>query len=148
MELAMACDVRLCAERTKFGQPEVTLGILPGFGGTQRLPRIVGQGRALWLLLSGQLIDAEEAYRIGLVTEVVPAEMVDRRGLGVAEELAALPPQALRMIKQAVYDGAGLDQDKGVALESALFALCFATADQKAGMRAFLEKRKAEYTGN
>jgi enoyl-CoA hydratase len=148
MELAMACDLRICAEGTKFGQPEVTLGVIPGFGGTQRLPRLIGQGRALWLLLSGQLIDAAEAYRIGLVTEVVPADLLDRRGRGVAEELAALAPQALRMVKQAVYDGGELDQDKGLALEAALFGLCFAANDQKAGMRAFLEKRKAEYSGS
>lgn len=148
MELAMACDLRLAAEGTKFGQPEVTLGIIPGFGGTQRLPRLVGQGRALSLLLSGQSIDATEAYRIGLVTEVVPAEMLDRRGRDVAEQLAALAPQALRMAKQAVYDGMDLDQQRGFAIESALFGLCFSTNDQKSGMRAFLEKRKAEYFGN
>jgi enoyl-CoA hydratase len=147
LELAMACDLRLAAEGTKFGQPEVTLGIIPGYGGTQRLPRIVGQGRALWILLSGQSIDAAEAYRIGLVTEVVPAESLDRRGRDVAEQLAALAPQALRMVKQAVYDGGELDQAKGLAMDAALFGLCFATEDQKAGMRAFLEKRKAEYSG-
>jgi enoyl-CoA hydratase len=147
LELAMACDLRLAAEGTKFGQPEVTLGIIPGYGGTQRLPRIVGQGRALWILLSGQSIDAAEAYRIGLVTEVVPAEFLDRRGLDVAEQLAELAPQALRMVKQAVYDGGELDQAKGLAMEAALFGRCFATEDQKAGMRAFLEKRKAEYSG-
>jgi enoyl-CoA hydratase len=147
LELAMACDIRLAAEGTKFGQPEVTLGIIPGFGGTQRLPRIVGQGRALWILLSGQLIDAAEAYRIGLVTEVVPAESLDRRGRDVAEHLAALAPQALRIVKQAVYDGGELDLAKGLAMEAELFGQCFATEDQKAGMRAFLEKRKAKYSG-
>ncbi len=98
MELAMACDLRLAAEGTKFGQPEVTLGIVPGFGGTQRLPRLVGKGRALWLLLSGQLIDAAEAYQMGLVTEVVPADTLERRGRDVARQLSALAPQALRMV--------------------------------------------------
>jgi enoyl-CoA hydratase len=148
LELAMACDVRLAAEGTKFGQPEVTLGIIPGFGGTQRLPRIVGQGRALWILLSGQFIDAAEAYRIGLVTEVVPAESLDRRGRDVAEYLATLAPHALRMVKQAVYEGGELDLAKGLAMEAELFGQCFATEDQRAGMRAFLEKRKAKYSGN
>lgn len=148
MELAMACDLRLAAEGTKFGQPEVTLGIVPGFGGTQRLPRLVGKGRALWLLLSGQLIDAAEAYQMGLVTEVVPADTLERRGHDVARQLSALAPQALRMVKQAVLEGMDLDQDTGCAIESALFALCFATNDQKSGMRAFLEKRKTEFLGN
>jgi enoyl-CoA hydratase len=148
MELAMACDIRLAAEGAKFGQPEVTLGIIPGFGGTQRLPRLIGQGRALWLLLSGQLIDAAEAYRIGLVTEVLPPEALDQRGRDVAEQLAALAPLALGMVKQAVRDGAELDMDKGLMIESALFGLCFATEDRKAGMEAFLEKRKAQYSGN
>lgn len=148
MELAMACDLRLAAEGTKFGQPEVTLGIVPGFGGTQRLPRLVGKGRALWLLLSGQLIDAAEAYQMGLVTEVVPADTLERRGRDVARQLSALAPQALRMVKQAVLEGMDLDQDTGCAIESALFALCFATNDQKSGMRAFLEKRKTEFLGN
>jgi enoyl-CoA hydratase len=148
MELAMACDLRLAAEGTKFGQPEVTLGIVPGFGGTQRLPRLVGKGRALWLLLSGQLIDAAEAYQMGLVTEVVPADTLERRGRDVARQLSALAPQALRMVKQAVLEGMDLDQDRGCAIESALFALCFATNDQKSGMRAFLEKRKTEFLGN
>jgi enoyl-CoA hydratase len=143
----MACDLRVAAEGTKFGQPEVTLGIIPGFGGTQRLPRLIGQGRALWILLSGQLIDAAEACRIGLVNEVVPAENLDRHGLDMAQHLASLAPHALRMVKQAVYEGVELDQDKGLSLEAALFGLCFATEDQKTGMRAFIEKRKADYAG-
>jgi enoyl-CoA hydratase len=147
LELAMACDLRVAAEGTKFGQPEVTLGIIPGFGGTQRLPRLIGQGRALWILLSGQLIDAAEACRIGLVNEVVPAENLDRHGLDMAQHLASLAPHALRMVKQAVYEGVELDQDKGLSLEAALFGLCFATEDQKTGMRAFIEKRKADYAG-
>jgi enoyl-CoA hydratase len=147
MELAMACDLRFAAEDAKFGQPEVTLGIIPGFGGTKRLPLLVGRGRALWLLLSGQLIDAAEAYRIGLVTEVVPGEALEERGRVVAEQLAALAPEALRMVKRAVYEDGSPQQDRGFALESVLFGLCFTTEDQKAGMRAFLEKRKAEYSG-
>ena len=148
MELAMACDIRLAAEGAKFGQPEVSLGIIPGFGGTQRLPRLIGQGRALWLLLSGQVIDAAEAYRIGLVTEVLAPDALDQRGRDVAEQLAALAPLALGMVKQAVHEGAELGLDKGLVIESALFGLCFATEDRKAGMEAFLEKRKAQYSGN
>jgi len=147
MELAMACDVRIAAAGAKFGQPEVTLGVTPGFGGSQRLPRIVGQGRAMWLLLSGQWIDAEEAYRIGLVTEVVPEDALQQRGQELGEQLAALAPHALRMVKQAVYAGAEVDQDKGLAMEASLFGLCFATTDQKAGMAAFLDKRKADFEG-
>ena len=147
MELAMACDIRLAAEGAKFGQPEVTLGIIPGFGGTQRLPRLVGQGRALWLLLSGQMIDAAEAYRIGLVTEVLPPDALEQRGREVADKLASLAPLALGMIKRAVHDGAELDLEKAMVIESALFGLCFATEDRRAGMDAFLGKRKAQYIG-
>jgi len=147
LELAMACDIRLAAEGTKFGQPEVTLGIIPGFGGTQRLSRLVGQGRALWLLLSGQIIDAAEAYRIGLVTEVVTAENLEERGHEVAEQLAELAPLALHGVKQSLYEGAELALDRGLELESALFARCFATEDQKEGMEAFLEKRRARFLG-
>jgi enoyl-CoA hydratase len=147
MELAMACDIRLAAKGAKFGQPEVALGIIPGFGGTQRLPRLVGQGRALWLLLSGQIIDAAEAYRIGLVTEVLPPEALDQRGSEIADELASSAPLARRMVKRAVQEGAELGLEKGMAIESELFGLCFATEDCQAGMDAFLEKRQAQYLG-
>ena len=143
----MACDVRLAAEDAKFGQPEVTLGIIPGFGGTRRLPVLVGRGRALWLLLSGQIIDAAEAYRIGLVTEVLPGEALEQRGRVVAKQFAALAPEALHMVKRAVYEDGAFQQDNGFGLESALFGLCFTTEDQKAGMRAFLDKREARYFG-
>jgi enoyl-CoA hydratase/carnithine racemase len=147
MELAMACDVRIAASGTKFGQPEVTLGIIPGFGGSQRLPRIVGQGRAMWWLLSGEWLDAEEALRIGLVTEVVESDELLAAGERAAARLASLAPQALSWVKRAVYDGAEVPLEQGLALEAALFGLCFGTADQKEGMTAFLEKRKAEFQG-
>jgi enoyl-CoA hydratase/carnithine racemase len=147
MELAMACDIRIAAEGTKFGQPEVTLGVIPGFGGSQRLPRIVGQGNALKLLLTGGTIDAVEAYRIGLVREVVPIEELAARGRALAEQLSGLAPKALAWVKQAVYEGAELDQDKGLAYEASLFAMCFSTNDQKQGMEAFLAKRKPAFEG-
>lgn len=146
-ELAMACDLRLAAEGTKFGQPEVMLGILPSFGGTQRLARIVGEGRALNLILTGAQIDAAEAYRIGLVNEVVPADQLDRRGTELAEKLAKIAPHALAVAKQSVYNGEDVSLSRGLAQEAALFGLCFATADQKEGMGAFLEHRQARFTG-
>ncbi|GMA50879.1 crotonase [Alicyclobacillus contaminans] len=147
MELAMACDLRIAAEGTRFGQPEVTLGVIPGFGGSQRLPRIVGQGNALKLLLGGGMIDAAEAYRIGLVNEVVPTDDLLEAGRRLAEQLAALAPLALAWVKQAVYDGAETDLERGLALEASLFANAFATEDQKRGMRAFLEKTKTTFEG-
>jgi enoyl-CoA hydratase/carnithine racemase len=147
MELAMACDIRIAAAGTKFGQPEVTLGVIPGFGGSQRLPRIVGQGRALSLLLTGELIDADEAYRIGLVTKVVPQEELQAAGSAVVEQLLRMGPIALQYVKRAVYEGAELDLDKGLSYEASLFGLCFATSDQTEGMKAFLEKRKPTFEG-
>ncbi|MFB5190992.1 enoyl-CoA hydratase/isomerase family protein [Alicyclobacillus fastidiosus] len=147
MELSMACDVRIAAEGTQFGQPEVQLGVVPGFGGSQRLPRIVGAGRAMHLLLSGERIDAQTALAYGLVTEVVPgAELLDA-GLRYASVLHKLGPVALQYVKRAVYDGAELDLARGQALEANLFGLTFATKDQREGMRAFLEKRAAQFRG-
>lgn len=146
-ELAMSADLRISAEGTKFGQPEVGLGILPSFGGTQRLARIVGEGRALWLILLGQPIDAVEAERIGLVSEVVPADRLEQRGHEIADRLLALAPFALQVAKRSVYTGERLTIDDGLAFEASQFALCFATADQKEGMGAFLAKRKAVFTG-
>lgn len=147
LELAMACDIRIAAEGTKFGQPEVTLGVIPGFGGSQRLPRLVGQGVALKLLLTGDLVDAEEARRIGLVTDVVAAEELATKGKELAEKLAALAPKALGWVKRAVYEGAEVDQSKGLGLEASLFGLSFSTQDQKEGMQAFLERRKVAFEG-
>ncbi|WP_026963006.1 enoyl-CoA hydratase/isomerase family protein [Alicyclobacillus herbarius] len=147
MELAMACDVRIAVRGAKFGQPEVTLGVIPGFGGSQRLPRIVGQGRALWWLLSGEWIDAEEALAAGLVTQVVEADDLEATAERVATRLAGLPPTALAFIKRAVYEGAEVALPQGLAQEAALFGLCFATEDQKEGMAAFLHKRPAAFRG-
>jgi enoyl-CoA hydratase/carnithine racemase len=147
MELAMACDIRIAAEGAKFGQPEITLGVIPGFGGSQRLPRIVGQGRALELMLFGDMIDAQEAYRIGLVNRVVPAEALLETGRDLARRLTRLAPRAHAYIKRAVYDGAEMDLERGLAHEALLFGLCFATKDQKEGMDAFLNKRPAQFSG-
>ncbi|MDE3153236.1 MAG: enoyl-CoA hydratase/isomerase family protein [Gemmatimonadota bacterium] len=146
-ELAMACHVRLASEHAKFGQPEVKLGIIPGYGGTQRLPRLVGAGRALQLLLTGEVIDAAEAFRIGLVNAVVPAaELVDaaRRMLG---QMMANGPLALAHCIAAVHQGAGIPVDEALALEASAFGLLAASADMKEGTTAFLEKRAARFSG-
>ena len=146
-ELAMACHVRLASEHAKFGQPEVKLGIIPGYGGTQRLPRLVGAGRALQLLLTGEVIDAAEAFRIGLVNAVVPAaELVDaaRRMLG---QMMANGPLALAHCIAAVHQGAGIPIDEALALEASAFGLLAASADMKEGTTAFLEKRAARFSG-
>lgn len=147
LELAMACDIRLAAEGSKFGQPEVTLGIIPGFGGSQRLPRIIGQGRALQLLLTGEHIDAKQALEYGLVTRVVSEEDLSQAGMEMAQTLCEMGPRALTWLKQAVYNGAELDLSKGLAMEASLFGLCFTTEDQKEGMSAFINRRKAEFIG-
>lgn len=145
MELAMACDVRIASEKAKFGQPEVHLGVIPGFGGSQRLPRLVGQGRALEWLLSGDMLDAAEAHRIGLANRVVKAEELEEAGLQFAQKLLSQGPHALSGVKRAVYDGAELNLEKGLALEAGLFGLCFSTAEQKEGMSAFLNRRQPSF---
>ncbi|VBB07035.1 enoyl-coa hydratase/isomerase signature [Lucifera butyrica] len=146
-ELAMACDIRIASEKAKFGQPEVTLGITPGFGGTQRLPRLVGKGRAKELLYTGDMIDAAEAYRIGLVNKVVPPEELLTVAKGMAAKILSRAAVAVQLCKAAVNEGMDMDLDSGVAYEAEVFGLCFATADQKEGMTAFTEKRKANFTG-
>jgi len=146
-ELAMACDLRIAAETARFGQPEINLGILAGWAGTQRLPRLVGKGRALELLLTGELIGAQEAWRIGLVNRVVPAAELLSTARELARTLAAKPPVAARLTKSAVHNGLEMDSSRAAGLEADLFALCFATSDQKEGMRAFLEKRPPRFSG-
>ena len=147
MELSLACDIRIASSSAKFGQPEVNLGIIPGGGGTQRLPRIVGLGAALRLILSGELISADEAFRIRLVEEVVqPAELLDR-SFAVANGMAGKSPVALSAAKEATRAALSLPLDEGLKLETALFQLCFSSADKKEGVSAFLEKRAAEFTG-
>lgn len=147
LELALACDIRIAADAAMFGQPEVTLGIIPGFGGTQRLPRIVGQGRALQMLLTGDRIDAKTALDYGLVAQVVPADELLNAGRAFAETLKKRGPVALSYVKRAVYEGAEIDLANAQSHESALFGLCFATADQTEGMKAFAEKRPAAFRG-
>jgi enoyl-CoA hydratase len=147
MELALACDVRIASSSAKLGQPEVNLGIIPGGGGTQRLPRIVGLGAALRLILSGEIIAAEEALRLRLVEEVVEPAKLLGRAVELAEVMASKSPVALAAAKEATRAALSLPLDDGLKLETALFQLCFSSADKAEGVRAFLEKRAAEFTG-
>lgn len=147
-ELAMACDIRIASEKAKFGQPEVSLGIPPGFGGTQRLPRLVGKGRAKELLFTGDMIDVQEAYRIGLVNKVTTAEELMSVTKIMAGKIMSRAEVAVKLCKAAVNEGMNMDIESGIAYEAETFGLCFATADQKEGMSAFLEKRKAIFAGN
>ena len=146
-ELALACDIRLASTKAKFGQPEVTLGILAGFGGTQRLPRLVGSGRASEILFTGDMLDAEEAYRIGLVNRVYAPERLMEEALALAKRIAERGPLAVQLTKSAIQKGRHLDITSGQAYEAEVFAQTFATADQREGCSAFLEKRKAEFRG-
>ncbi|MGE4578275.1 MAG: enoyl-CoA hydratase-related protein [Desulfuromonadales bacterium] len=145
-ELALCCDIRLASEMASFGQPEINIGILPGFGGSQRLPRLVGKGRAKEMLFTGDRIDAVEAFRIGLVNRVVPADQLLIEARRLAEKMAAKGRVALQLNKQAVENGLEMDFDRACAYEAELFALAFATEDQKEGMSAFLEKRPPRFT--
>jgi len=144
-ETAMACTIRVAAEQAKFGQPEVKLGIPPGAGGTQRLPRLVGKGRALQLILSGEMISAQEAYRIGLVNEVVPATGLIVRCEAILRQMLANAPVAVRFALEAVNKGMETSLSAGLLLEASLFAICAATEDKKEGTAAFLEKRTARF---
>jgi enoyl-CoA hydratase len=146
-ELAMSADVRIAAENARFGQPEINLGIIPGAGGTQRLPRLVGKGYAKLMVLSGEPIDAQEALRIGLVQRVVPVERLMEEARSLAAKLAGKAPVALRLAKQAVNDGLEADLDRGLALEARSFGLALGTADAAEGTAAFLEKRAAQFKG-
>jgi enoyl-CoA hydratase/carnithine racemase len=146
-ETAMACTIRIAVEHAKFGQPEVKLGLLPGGGGTQRLPRLVGKGRALQLILSGGMIGAQEAYRIGLINEVVPAADLIARAEAILKEIAANAPIAVKYALAATNKGMDTSQSEGFALEASYFGLCAATEDKKEGTSAFLEKRVAQFHG-
>ena len=146
-ETAMACTIRIASENAKFGQPEVKLGLLPGGGGTQRLPRLVGKGRALQLILSGELISAQEAYRIGLVNEVIPAGEVISRAEAILKQIFANAPIAVKYSLEAVNKGLETSQSEGLALEASFFGLCAATEDKKEGTSAFLEKRAPQFLG-
>lgn len=146
-ELAMACDIRIASAKAKFGQPEVGLGITPGFSGTQRLPRLVGLGKAKELIYTAAVIHAEEACRIGLVNKVVEPEELMHECLAMASAIASKAQLAVRYAKEAINRGIETDIETGIDIETGLFGLCFATADQKEGMEAFLWKRKPEFKG-
>lgn len=146
-ELAMACDWIVASERAQFGQPEVNLGVVAGFGGTQRLTRLVGRAMAMDLLVTGRLIKADEALRIGLVNQVVAPELLRDKGLEIARMIASKGPVAVRLTKQIVQRGQDLDLANACQQEAYAFGLTCATADQKEGMKAFLEKRPARFTG-
>jgi len=144
-ELAMACDIRVASVKAKFGQPEVGLGITPGFSGTQRLARVVGIGKAKELIYTADVIVAEEAYRIGLVNKVVAPEVLMDECMAMAKKIASKAPLAVRYAKEAINRGIETDIDTGISIEADLFGLCFSTEDQKEGMQAFLGKRKADF---
>jgi enoyl-CoA hydratase len=146
-ELALACTIRLAADTARFGQPETKLGLIPGYGGTQRLPRLIGKGRSLQILLTGEMIDAYEALRIGLVNEVVPAAQLLSRAEAVAAKIIANGPLAIRYCLQAVNRGMEMSLSEALAHEAALFALCCSTEDKSEGTRAFLEKRAPQFKG-
>lgn len=146
-ELALACDIRIAADTAKLGQPEVNLGIIPGGGGTQRLPRVVGTGQAMRLVLSGDLIDAAEALRIGLVDLVFDAAELRERTLELAGRIAAKSPVALEMAKAAIRAAAEMPMSAGLAYETELFITCFGSDDKREGISAFLEKRSPDFTG-
>ena len=143
-EISMSCDIRICSENAVFGQPEVGLGITPGFGGTQRLARIVGTGKAKEMIYGARNIKAEEAYRIGLVNNVYPAEELMPAAKKLASTIARNAPIAVRNCKRAINEGIQVDMDQAIVIKEKLFGSCFVTCDQKEGMNAFLEKRKVD----
>lgn len=146
LELAMACDFRIASEKAKFGQPEVNLGLIPGYSGTQRLPKLVGLGNALYMLISGEMIDASEALRMGLVQKVVPAEAFADEVMKLAKTVASKGPQAVRKVKRVTRAGMGMSFEQGCALEAEYFGYMFGPRSEgEEGMRAFLEKRKPNW---
>jgi enoyl-CoA hydratase len=146
-ETAMACTIRIAVDSAKFGQPEVALGLVPGGGGTQRLPRLVGKGRALQLILSGEMIGAQEAYRIGLVNEIVPAAELMGRAEDILKRITTNAPIAVKLSLEAVNKGLETSQGQGLLLEASYFGLCASTEDKKEGTTAFLEKRAPQFRG-
>ena len=146
-EIAMACTMRLASDNARLGQPEVKLGIIPGYGGTQRLPRLVGKGIAMQLVLAGEMITAQEAHRIGLVNEVIPASELIPRAEAIAQKIIANAPLAVQYAMEAVNKGMDMTLAEGLYLEATLFGVCCATEDKKEGTTAFLEKRAAQFRG-
>jgi enoyl-CoA hydratase len=146
-EAAMACTIRIAVDTAQFGQPEVKLGLVPGGGGTQRMPRLIGKGRALQLILSGEMISAQEAYRIGLVNEIVPAAGLVTRAEAILKKIASNAPIAVKFALEAANKGMETSQGEGLLLEASYFGLCAATEDKKEGTAAFLEKRPPQFRG-
>jgi enoyl-CoA hydratase/carnithine racemase len=146
-ETAMACTIRIAVDTAQFGQPEVKLGLVPGGGGTQRMPRLIGKGRALQLILSGEMINAQEAYRIGLVNEIVPAAGLVTRAEAILKKIASNAPIAVKFALEAANKGMETSQGEGLLLEASYFGLCAATEDKKEGTAAFLEKRAPQFRG-
>ncbi|HEX8747337.1 MAG TPA: enoyl-CoA hydratase-related protein [Pyrinomonadaceae bacterium] len=146
-ELALSCDLRVASDKASFGQPEINLGIIPGGGGTQRLTRLVGEGKAMELILTGDIIDAQTAYNLGLVNMVVPAADLEAKTMELANRIAEKSPVALRMAKEAVKLASRSNLDEGLRREVDLFALCFSSQDKDEGVSAFLEKRKPDFKG-
>jgi enoyl-CoA hydratase len=146
-ELAMCCDLRIAGENARFGQPEINLGIIPGGGGTQRLTRLIGEGRSMQMILTGEMIDAREAWRIGLVNEVHPTAELREKTLAIASRIASRSPVALAMAKAAVKGASRNTLRAGLDLEIDLFSLCFSSEDKDEGVRAFLEKRQPDFKG-
>jgi enoyl-CoA hydratase len=146
-EIAMACTMRLASENARLGQPEVKLGLIPGYGGTQRLPRLVGTGLAMQILLTGEMISAQEAHRVGLVNEVVPADKLIARAEEIAARIIGNAPLAIQYCMEAVNRGMNMTLQEGLFLEATLFGMCCATEDKKEGTTAFLEKRAANFKG-
>ena len=147
LELAMACTIRIASDNARFGQPEINLGIMPGNGGSQRLPRLVGEGRAMEMILTGDLIDAQEAYRIGLVNRVVPQTELMPQVKELAAKLAAKPPLAIKLAKNAIHTGLNISLDEGIEYENKLFAILCGSEDKQEGVNAFLEKRRPNFQG-
>ena len=146
-ELAMSCDMRIASDRAKLGQPEIKLGLIPGGGGTQRLPRLVGMGNAMRLILTGDMVGADEAKDMGLVDQVVPAEELRETTLALAKKIASMSPLTVRVGKEALRASERLTIEEGIVYERDLFCLCFSTEDKAEGVSAFLEKRKAQWSG-
>lgn len=146
-ELALACDLRICSENARFSQPEINLGIMPGGGGTQRLTRLIGEGRSMEIMLTGDMIDAETAHKFGLVNHIYPADQLEAETMKLANKIATKAPIALQLCKEAVKFASRSNLDEGLRREVDLFAICFSTEDKVEGVSAFLEKRKPEFKG-